>query len=736
MYVNHPLIKPNTVESRTYQELIVAKALEKNTLCVLGTGLGKTVIATLTIAGVLYKRDGKVLIIAPSRPLVEQHYNSLKSFLNISEKKIVVLTGKISPEKREKLWKTGKIFIATPQVVENDIVAGRVPIDEFVLLIVDEAHHTTGNHSYTFVASAFKGKVRVLGLTASPGSDIDKILEVCENLGIEHVEIKTPEDPDVKKYVKTVKIKTVKVKLPKEYLECIELIREALKERLKILRDCKIIPSTEVNRSELLSLQKRVMEIEDNSKYELIRVVSEAIKLDYAVEILECQGRDVFLNYFERLGSQNTRSAKEIVRDSRVMKAVYKLRTLDIDHPKLDKLLEIIKNILSKNEKEKIIVFVQYRDTVEKIMNLLKENNIGALPFMGQSNRGGRGMSQKEQIRTLERFKRDESINVLVSTSVSEEGIDITSVNYVIFYEPVPSEIRFIQRKGRASRGEGGECIILITENTRDEVYYWSAIQKERNMKRILREMVKTLNKKLKEKKIEEYKGPLDIYIEASSKLEEDKKEDIKKKPKIVIDHREKNIGKLLFERAELEFKNLDFGDYILSDRVIVERKTSEDFENSIIDKRLFKQLKELKNYEKPILIIEGDRFERLEESAIKGAILSIVLDYHIPIIFTKNIEETADVLLKLAEREQLKNKRPVEIRTGKKPMSLRERQRFIVESFPDVGPVTAENLLLNFGTIQNIVNASEEELMKVEGVGKTTAKKIREVLTEKYTKS
>ncbi|HIP91778.1 MAG TPA: DEAD/DEAH box helicase [Methanothermococcus okinawensis] len=729
MYVNHPLIKPNTLESRTYQELIVAKALEKNTLCVLGTGLGKTVIATLTIAGVLSKRDGKVLIIAPSRPLVEQHYNSLKNFLNIPEEEIVVLTGKIPPEKRKKLWKTGKIFIATPQIVENDIVAGRVVIDDFVLLIVDEAHHTTGNHSYTFVASKFKGKVRVLGLTASPGSDIDKVLEVCENLGIEHVEIRTPEDLDVKKYIKTVKMKTVKVKLPKEYLECISLIRSALKERLRILRDAKLIHSTLINRSELLALQRKVMEIGDDSKYQLMRIVSEAIKLDYALEILECQGKEAFLNYFEKLGRQNTRSAREIVRDTKVLKAVYKLRTLDIDHPKLNKLLEIVKNILTKNRGEKIILFAQYRDTVEKIVNLLRENNIGALPFMGQSNRGGKGMSQKEQIKTLERFREDEDINVLVSTSVSEEGIDISSVNYVIFYEPVPSEIRFIQRKGRASRGEGGECIILITENTRDEVYYWSAIQKERNMKRILREMVKTLNKKLREKKVEEYRGPLDLYIkgEDTTKLEEEKK------PKIVIDHRERTIGKLLFGRAELEFKNLEFGDYVLSDRVVVERKTSEDFENSIIDGRLFKQLKELKNYEKPILIIEGDRFERLEENVIKGAILSIVLDYHIPVLFSRDPEETADILLKLAEREQLKNKRPVEIRTGKRPMSLRERQRFIVESFPDVGPVTAENLLLNFGTIENIVNASEEELMEVEGVGKATARKIKEVLTERY---
>ena len=202
MYINHPLIKPNTMESRIYQQVIVANALKKNTLCVLGTGLGKTAVATLTIAGMLSKKDGKILIVAPSRPLVEQHYNSLRTFLNIDEDKIVILTGKIAPAKRKKIWEEGKIFIATPQIVENDIVANRINTDDFVLLIADEAHHTTGNHSYTFVASVFKNKSHVLGLTASPGSNIDKILEICENLGIEHVEIRTYDDADVRQYIK------------------------------------------------------------------------------------------------------------------------------------------------------------------------------------------------------------------------------------------------------------------------------------------------------------------------------------------------------------------------------------------------------------------------------------------------------------------------------------------------------------------------------------------------------
>ena len=826
MNITHPLIKPNTMEARIYQQTMVANALRKNTLCVLGTGLGKTAVATLTIAGILSKNNNKkVLIIAPSRPLVEQHYNSLKTFLNIPEDKIIILTGKIAPTKRQKIWEEGKIFIATPQIVENDIVSNRVNPDDFALLIADEAHHTTGNHSYSFVASAFRNKSHILGLTASPGSNIEKILEVCKNLGIEHVEIRTVDDIDVKEYVQTVKLRPIKVELPKEFAECINLLKQAQMERLKILRDHKIIYSTNVNKTELLQLQKRIMVIEDNSKYELIKIASEAIKLDYAIETLECQGKEAFLNYYERLSSQDTKSAKAIIRDSKVLKVAYILRTTELEHPKTEKLMEVVKGVLNKeegkkekkdnntnnsNSNNKTIIFAQYRDTVEKIVNLLNSNGINAIPFVGQSNKDGKGMSQKKQIEAVEKFKNDPTVNVLVSTSVSEEGIDIMSVNYVIFYEPVPSEIRFIQRRGRASRGEGGECIVLITKDSRDEGYYWSALNKERKMKRILKDMQKILNEKLKEenlinnsnifdsqimghnvdKNIIEDKNTLDyhinkpknnkpennkisktndnknnktgdtddnIHIKENSKnnVKKENKENIKditernknkinnntppndltKSVKIIVDTREKIISRYLYNKANLEFKPLNNGDFILSDRVIVERKTAEDLESSIIDKRLFKQLKDLKKYERPILIVEGNDYFRLSEKIINGTMVSIMLDFNMPVIFTKDIEETANILIKMAEREQLRDKRTISIRTGKKPMSLKERQRFIVESFPDIGALMAENLLMKFATIENIVKASVEELREVEGIGEITAKKIKAILTEKYEK-
>ncbi|WP_456472613.1 DEAD/DEAH box helicase [Methanocaldococcus sp.] len=774
MYVQHKLIKPNKLEARIYQQLIAANALKDNTLVVLPTGLGKTAIAVLVIAGLLSKKDGKVLILAPTRPLVEQHYRNLKELLNIDG--IVALTGKIPPAKREKLYKEGKIFIATPQVIENDIVSGRLNIDDFILLVADEAHHTVGNHAYAYVAKKFKDKVHILALTASPGHDVDKVMEICENLGIRRIEFRDENDEDVKPYVAKVKTIPIKIDLPLEFKNAIKLLDEAIKERLKFLKDFGVIDSINVTKTELLELNNKLFSYDEEVKYDLIRVCSEALKLMYAKELLESQGKGVFLKYIDKLSSQKSKSAKNVVSDERVKKAVNLIKNLDIEHPKYEKLLNIIKNILEKNKDEKIIVFAQYRDTVDKIVELLNKNNIKAIKFIGQSCRDGKGMSQKEQIKAIETFKREG--NVLVSTSVSEEGIDIPAVNYVIFFEPVPSEIRAIQRRGRAMRGEGGVCYILISKGTSDEPYYWSSIYKEREMKKILREIYKAIKKRLEEKF---GKDPIkEEYLEKKEEIKEEKKEEkidkeikekiekkdqqktqtkeekkktttlldfIKKdeknekkeekKIKIIVDVREKGMAKLLSEkRAKVELKTLELGDYIVSDRTIIERKTAEDFVSSIIDKRLFNQIKDLSRVERPILIIEGDNFGRIHENAIKGAILSIILDYRVPIIFTKDKEETADYIIKIAEREQLKERRQVAIRYGKTAMSLEERQRFIVESLPDVGGALADRLLKHFKTVERVFTASEKELKKVEGVGEERAKKIREVLTAEYKKS
>ncbi len=212
-------------------------------------------------------------------------------------------------------------------------------------------------------------------------------------------------------------------------------------------------------------------------------------------------------------------------------------------------------------------------------------------------------------------------------------------------------------------------------------------------------------------------------------------------KAKIIIDTRERYSGipDLLATKADIEIKQLPVGDYILSEHVAVERKKAEDFLDSLIRKRIFEQINRLKEaYDKPILIIEDEGlFSRnISERAIYGAIACILTDYEIPVIRTRDTEETASLLYAIAVREQFRKKKEISLR-GKKPMmSLRERQQFIVEGFPNVSATLAKRLLDYFGSVKNIMNASLAELKRVEGIGEKKAKAIKEVIEAKWEKN
>ncbi|MEW6069863.1 MAG: ERCC4 domain-containing protein, partial [Candidatus Thermoplasmatota archaeon] len=180
----------------------------------------------------------------------------------------------------------------------------------------------------------------------------------------------------------------------------------------------------------------------------------------------------------------------------------------------------------------------------------------------------------------------------------------------------------------------------------------------------------------------------------------------------------------------------LEIGDYIISDRIAVERKTSEDFVRSLIEGRLFSQLKALKNtYSRPILVLEGDPLltgRKISESAIFGALASITTDFNIPVIQTKNEKETALLLSSILKREFEEGKVPC-LRGSKPAMSLKEHQQFTIEGLPNISAVLAQRLLQRFGSVKAIVDAEVGELMQVEGIGEKTAEEIVTVLRAKY---
>ena len=220
MFIDHPLIKKDSVEEREYQTSVARSAMERSTLVVLPTGMGKTVVALLVIAETLQPAWGKVLLLAPTKPLVEQHSRFLKDLL--VGKKVAVMTGRSTRRRRELLWMENDVIVSTPQVVANDLRMERVRLDQVQLIVFDEAHRAVGNYAYVDGRRAVQGHWAdlVLGMTASPGSQREKVKEVCQNLGIENIEVRTEQDPDVDRYVHDVQMQFVEVELPPGAAAC------------------------------------------------------------------------------------------------------------------------------------------------------------------------------------------------------------------------------------------------------------------------------------------------------------------------------------------------------------------------------------------------------------------------------------------------------------------------------------------------------------------------------------
>jgi ERCC4-related helicase len=179
------------------------------------------------------------LLISPTRPLINQYFEVFKNNFEIEEKDMAIFTGMIKPEKRALLWKEAKVIFSTPQGLENDIITKRIDLAEVSLLGVDEAHRAVGEYAYVWVAKQYQKLARyprILGLTASPGSDMEKISEVCKNLFIEDIEVRTEDDPDVKPYIQEVELKWIKVALPPLFGDAQKYLKAFIKDRLEKLK--------------------------------------------------------------------------------------------------------------------------------------------------------------------------------------------------------------------------------------------------------------------------------------------------------------------------------------------------------------------------------------------------------------------------------------------------------------------------------------------------------------------
>ena len=535
-YFNECFLEQNKIEYRHYQENILKRCKNQNSLIVLPTGLGKTIIGILLIINRLkkYNNFGKIIILAPTRPLVMQHFEACRRLIDIDKEEISFLSGQIPPLKRIIIFQNSRVIISTPQVIKNDLMRSRYNLEEVPLIIFDEAHRTKGNYAYCFIADEYINNCKdplIIGLTASPGKDFLNIQELCDNLFIENIVFKNYDDDDVREYIHDIDIILEKIELPIKILELGKIIEDLFNKFLKFFIERNLINPQKKYYSKLdflriaedLSFSLKYQELVnsgyfDNEEYlnrlnfkdpKIIDIVhkknlnihliysycSSCISLLHSKDILETQDISMFKNFLEKSeykAELDNLSSKRIVTSKhfKLIKSIIENNDIqELTHPKIEKIISLIKTEFEKYSNKKILIFTQYREIAEKLKNEINKQFSTVLvaeKFIGQSSKiNDIGYSQREQIQVLKSF-RDGKINILTATCIAEEGLDIPNVDAIIFYEPVASEIRYIQRRGRTGRYSDGRCYILIAENTIDIPFFKVAQRKENTMNSVL----------------------------------------------------------------------------------------------------------------------------------------------------------------------------------------------------------------------------------------------------------
>ena len=745
---DHPLINVESIERRTYQERVAENALRGNTLVSIPTGLGKSLIAALVAAKRLEQYPNRhVVVLAPTRPLVEQHFKTFKRLLRLDPQNFACVTGQVSPDDRVQDW-TKRLVVSTPQVFVNDLIAGKIHLDEISLLVFDEAHRAVGDYAYTYIGERYSKVSRglVLGLTASPGSSKEAIQEVCKNLNITRIESRTISDTDVKPFVGGIKVDWVPVELPPIFRDVKRILDDYVKDMLKGVRDYGYLPTADADRvrlRDILQARERIRSdmIHEPAAKDLLRRISfglySSIHALKSTELLETQGFSPLKAYLDGLQERLKKRAmpwlRAFLEDSRIMN-VLRITSREVEkgneHPKMQVLIARVRETFVLGSR-RVIIFTNYRVTAARIVEeLSKQPGVSAVRLVGQQTKSrDKGLSQKQQTMLLEDFKSGQ-YNVLVATQIGEEGLDIVECDEVIFYDTVPSAIRYIQRRGRTGRKGPGKATVLMALGTRDEAYYYISRRRERMMAVALKQVASQT--------VDADTGPDQPKMEEFMKEQE--MTEIPRKPTIIVDSRELGSAttrELSKYDIAITPETLSIGDFIISDRTAVERKTVEDFVASIIDGRLFEQVSNLKSaYEMPILLIEGEGFQtsrNIAPEAVMGAVASVIVDFGVPLVWTRSPSESALLLLSIARREQSKGERRPRIRMERKPESLAHEQEFVIAGLPLIDTVLARRLLRAFGTVEKVFVASEQELQNVEGIGRKISDRIRKLLTAPY---
>ncbi|XP_060031561.1 Fanconi anemia group M protein isoform X2 [Erinaceus europaeus] len=518
-------IYPTQCPVRDYQLRMAGAALLRNTLLCLPTGLGKTFVAAVVMYN-FYRwfPAGKVVFLAPSRPLVAQQMEACFRVMGIPRAHMAQVTGATPAGSRRQLWR-GRVLFLTPQVLANDLARGACPAAAVKCLVVDEAHRALGNHAYCQVVRElvkYTSHFRILALSATPGSDMKAVQQVITNLLIGQIELRSEESPDILPYSHERRVEKIVVPLGEElaaiqrsYLQILEAFASCLIQRNILMRrdianltKYQIILARDQFRKNpspnILGIQQGIIEGE----------FAICISLYHGYELLQQMGlRSLYLFLCGIMDGTKgvTRTKTELSRNEDFMTLYSQLEGMfaqtcgtsegDISpvqkgdrdknffysHPKLKKLEEVVVehftswNARSTSEKKcdetRVMIFSSFRDSVQEIAAMLKRHQpvIRVMTFVGHaSGKSVKGFTQKEQLEVVKQF-RSGGYNTLVSTCVGEEGLDIGEVDLIVCFDAQKSPIRLVQRMGRTGRRRQGRIVVILTEGREErEVREWS----------------------------------------------------------------------------------------------------------------------------------------------------------------------------------------------------------------------------------------------------------------------
>ena len=573
-------IYPAQVNRREYQYAIAANALLNNTLVCLPTGLGKTLIAAVVMLN--YKRwfpNGKVIFVAPTRPLVDQQMQACHDICGIPSEETVVLMGstkkkgKTVSDSRREHWKEKKVFFCTPQVVSNDIETGDLNAKDVVCLVVDEAHRAVGNYAYTQIVAKLKERgavFRILALTATPGKELESVQNIVSALDINRVEFRSELDVDVAKYTFRKDLVVEPISQDDVSAGILTLLKDSMKPHLKQATGFGAFNPVDNNNNHGIPVSmmnglaynvKRFLDLpnaDPPAKF-LLQQMSTFVQRG----LIPTRNKDAcghslrhaqhithIIDLFTKFGasqaydfiSRNLSHAKVLsdkhIEFKEACELIRSLASNGAKHsPKLQKLVKVVAEQFSNNSNNssgndtRVMIFCSYRDTVRDIVEQLREikprgeNACGVkvAPFVGQgsgenardrrnrekqvlaqqqqnnnNNKGGggdgaadtlifekqKGQKQAEQKAVLEDF-RNGNLNCLVATSIGEEGLDIPSVDLIVFYDVV-DVIRTVQRMGRTGRARDGRVVVLATRG-KEHTKFTAELKKYEDLKSKLR---------------------------------------------------------------------------------------------------------------------------------------------------------------------------------------------------------------------------------------------------------